>query len=540
MPTEPALGALPPPAGGLPPGFGLVLDGGTVRANDGHVLVGGTPPRVVRLSEAGRRQLERLLGGGVVGPSDPAAAALARRLTAAGIAHPRPPAALPPLTVAVVVPVRDDPAGLARLFDSPGWSAPGLPSVLDEQDRPPDGAAPRVAAVIVVDDGSSDPRAVATAATAAMPTARLLRHETCRGPAAARSSGLAAVTSDLVAFVDADVTLPAGWLAPLVAHFADPMVAAVAPRVVADEPAPDPASALRQAPRTADHQRCRRQAPGTARRPQDLLAYERLRSPLDLGARPAVVRPGGPVPYVPSAVLVCRRSALQAVGGFDPLLRVGEDVDLVWRLDRSGFVVRYEPAVAVGHAVRPTLAAWLRQRFAYGTSAAVLARRHPGRLAPVRTSPATVALWAAVASGRPVLGGLLGAAPTPALARQLGGVRHPYVVAARLLGRGHLAGGTGLAAAARREWWLLTVTALRWRRARPAAAVCLVGLPAVPWFRQRPPLALWRWLALHLADDAAYGAGVWWGCARHRTVAPLVPTVVAVGRRRGRPPASTG
>jgi hypothetical protein len=29
--------------------------------------------------------------------------------------------------------------------------------------------------------------------------------------------------------------------------------------------------------------------------------------------------------------------------------------------------------------------------------------------------------------------------------------------------------------------------------------------------------------ALHAADDVAYGIGVWTGCARERTVRPLVP-----------------
>jgi hypothetical protein len=32
-----------------------------------------------------------------------------------------------------------------------------------------------------------------------------------------------------------------------------------------------------------------------------------------------------------------------------------------------------------------------------------------------------------------------------------------------------------------------------------------------------------RYVALHLADDLAYGTGVWAGCVRERTVAPLVP-----------------
>ena len=39
-------------------------------------------------------------------------------------------------------------------------------------------------------------------------------------------------------------------------------------------------------------------------------------------------------------------------GGFDDGLRVGEDVDLVWRLLEAGWRVRYEPSVTVRHASR--------------------------------------------------------------------------------------------------------------------------------------------------------------------------------------------
>ena len=34
-----------------------------------------------------------------------------------------------------------------------------------------------------------------------------------------------------------------------------------------------------------------------------------------------------------------------------------------------------------------------------------------------------------------------------------------------------------------------------------------------------------RAVALHVADDVAYGAGVWVGCARERTLVPLIPRV---------------
>jgi len=62
------------------------------------------------------------------------------------------------------------------------------------------------------------------------------------------------------------------------------------------------------------------------------------------------------------------------------------------------------------------------------------------------------------------------------------------------------------------------------RGARAALALALVP-PVVEWVRRRPDLDLPRWVAASLADDLAYGAGVWTGCLRARTWGPLVPAL---------------
>lgn len=487
-PPLPAAGPRPP----LPPGFGLALDAGVRRLDGGTVLVGGSPLRVLRLSAAGAAALDRLVAGEPVG-DEPAVGALGRRLVDAGLAHPVPPArpgAAP--AVSVVVPVRDDPGGLRRLLA-------GLRGT------------PGIEAVVVVDDGSG-PGTRPDVGTGGTPPVHLVRHDRPRGPAAARDAGAVATATPLVAFVDADVTVAGGWLAPLVAHFEDPLVGAVAPRVVASTPS---------TPSTAE------QGSHPA-----LAAYEAFRSPLDLGPRPALVRPGGPVPYVPTAALVVRRSALEQIGGFDHELQRGEDVDLVWRLHEAGWAVRYEPAVRVGHAVRPSLGAWLRQRVGYGTSAAPLSRRHPGALAPVRVARPSAAAWVALSGGWPTGAAALVVASTAALAPKLSGLRHPWVEAVRLAGGGHLAAGAALAAAARREWWPLAAVAAGSRRWRAAAVVAVVGVPLWRWLRVRPDLPAGQWVALHVLDDAAYGAGVWLGCLRHRTAAPLRPDLAPWPGRR--------
>jgi glycosyltransferase involved in cell wall biosynthesis len=84
--------------------------------------------------------------------------------------------------------------------------------------------------VVVVDDHSSDPASVEKVCSAHGAT--LIRRSVCGGPAAARNTGLQAVHTDLVVFVDSDCIVPEAWLDVLIGHFSDPLAAGVAPRIV--------------------------------------------------------------------------------------------------------------------------------------------------------------------------------------------------------------------------------------------------------------------------------------------------------------------
>ncbi|NDH11761.1 MAG: mycofactocin system glycosyltransferase, partial [Actinobacteria bacterium] len=91
----------------VPAGFRLVADPSLVRRDSGRVLVGGSPFRMMRLSEAGARTVDRWIDGAPVRTG--AEATLARRLLDAGSMHPLvSPAADRDATV--VTPVRDQPA----------------------------------------------------------------------------------------------------------------------------------------------------------------------------------------------------------------------------------------------------------------------------------------------------------------------------------------------------------------------------------------------------------------------------------------------
>lgn len=58
------------------------------------------------------------------------------------------------------------------------------------------------------------------------------------------------------------------------------------------------------------------------------------------------------IDWAHGALLLVRRTAFNAVGGFDPSQWMyAEDIDLHWRLARSGWGARYEPRARVHHAV---------------------------------------------------------------------------------------------------------------------------------------------------------------------------------------------
>jgi mycofactocin system glycosyltransferase len=331
------------------------------------------------------------------------------------------------------------------------------------------------------------------------------------GPGAARNDALSMIDTELVAFVDSDCTVITGWLRALTWMFEDPLVGAVAPRVRPD---------------------------GTGRplRTSALARFSEARSSLDMGPDRSEVGPERSVRYVPAAALVVRGAALDDGFRFDADLRVGEDVDLVWRLLDAGWRVRYEPSTTVFHREPSSWSALFTRRYRYGTSAGPLARRHPGRLAPVALRPWPTATVIAGLAGRPrtVLALLLVSAAHLARRTRHHGV--PVTLALRwstegtgwtLVGMGHAA--TVLAGPA------LLVGALRSRRAAAAVALLVLAPPTVEWRRRRPRLDPVRWSVASIVDDVAYGAGVWVGCLRARSLAPLIPSPVNGWMERARP-----
>ncbi|MEP6800060.1 MAG: mycofactocin biosynthesis glycosyltransferase MftF, partial [Lapillicoccus sp.] len=315
-----------------------------------------------------------------------------------------------------------------------------------------------------------------------------------------------------------------GWLGTLRRHFADPLLALAAPRVLGLLHQPDDPTDPTDPDDPADHDGAR-----THRGPAGgwLQRYEAARSSLDLGDQPAGVHPHGQVAYLPSAALMVRRKAWGS--GFDETLHVGEDVDLVWRTHEAGWRIRYEPAAVVRHEHRADVGQWLARKAFYGTSADLLAARHGDAVAPMVLSPWTIVFMSALLAQRRwsiPLAAVAYAVTTWQVSRKLGRSEQPLLAAASLTAFGAVAALWQTASALTRHYWPLAVAAAAVSsRARRALLVAAVAEGLLDHHRTRPELDPVRYLAARRLDDLAYGTGVWLGALRGRSLRALRPAV---------------
>jgi GT2 family glycosyltransferase len=193
--------------------------------------------------------------------------------------------------------------------------------------------------VIVVNDGSSD----RTAAIAHEYGFRVITTEN-RGLSAARNTGWQAASGEIVAFIDDDAYPDPHWLRYLAATLLQTdFVGVGGPNI--PPPGDGPIA------------ECVANAPGG---PVHVLLTDREAE------------------HIPGCNMAFRRSALEAVGGFDPRFRTaGDDVDICWRLQGHGWRIGFHPAAVVWHHRRNSVRAYWRQQVGYGRAEALLEQKWP-------------------------------------------------------------------------------------------------------------------------------------------------------------------
>ena len=224
--------------------------------------------------------------------------------------------------------------------------------------------------VIVVDDGSTDDtRAIAQS----IPGVRVLEAGG-GGPSAARNAGVRAAAHDIVAFTDADCTVPPNWLELLVIGLRDSRAAGAGgpQRNVFEEPLSG--------------------TPGDGGDIEALNAFFALASAITDYTR-TDDRPHY-VDHNASCNSAYVKDVFVEAGGFSESLWPGEDVDLDLRVRRLGYRCYYVPEAFVWHH-RPATRAWFGAMMRrYGRAQRELVRRH-GRFRPLHWLPVAVVAAAA-------------------------------------------------------------------------------------------------------------------------------------------------
>jgi GT2 family glycosyltransferase len=97
--------------------------------------------------------------------------------------------------------------------------------------------------------------------------------------------------------------------------------------------------------------------------------------------------PGGPIhvllsdteaEHIPGCNMAFRKTALHAIGGFDPQFRTaGDDVDVCWRLQQQGWTIGFSPAAMVWHHRRNSVRMYWKQQQGYGKAEALLEKKWP-------------------------------------------------------------------------------------------------------------------------------------------------------------------
>jgi glycosyltransferase involved in cell wall biosynthesis len=223
--------------------------------------------------------------------------------------------------VSVIVPVYNAERTLEDCIDS-----------LLELDYPKDNRE-----LILVDNASTDGTAEILRQSAG--ESRIL-FEGRKGSAAARNRGLVNARGDVVAFTDSDCVVDKDWLRKIVAPLEDDCVGIVGGRILAKRPCNE-IEEFGEA--IHDHNKA-------------INEYK--------------------PPYVITMNWASRLSVLNEVGLFDERFIRGQDVDLSWRIFRSGYKIIYEPEAIVHHGNEKTLSGLFREGYVHGFASVRGLKKH--------------------------------------------------------------------------------------------------------------------------------------------------------------------
>lgn len=193
--------------------------------------------------------------------------------------------------------------------------------------------------IVVVDDGSTD----GGVENLEKPGVRVVR-QVNKGPAAARNTGAASARGDILLFIDADCVADVDWLREMLRPFEDGEVVAV------------------------------KGAYGTLQ-----LGLVARFVQMEFEQRYRRLQDSHSVDFLASYAVGFRRHYFLDIGGFRPDLIMNEDVELAYRISRSGGKIVFNRSAVVYHQHPETLRSYLLTKFWRGYWRTVVYRKYPDK-----------------------------------------------------------------------------------------------------------------------------------------------------------------
>jgi GT2 family glycosyltransferase len=196
--------------------------------------------------------------------------------------------------------------------------------------------------VIVVNDGSTDGT---LEVLSRFPQVRIIDQPNS-GPATARNRGAQEAGGDIIIFTDDDCEAAPGWLAAMLAPFADPQVVGAKGRYLT------------------------RQTGLVARFVQ-----------LDYEDRYRITTRNPDIDFIDTYSAAFRRSNFLEMGGYDTSFPVAcaEDAELSFRMSAKGWKMRFVPDAMVYHQHPDSLAAFLKKKFKFAYWRVLAVKKNPSK-----------------------------------------------------------------------------------------------------------------------------------------------------------------
>lgn len=195
--------------------------------------------------------------------------------------------------------------------------------------------------IILVDDGSRD----GTQAVGEAAGVQIIQHATPRGAGAARNSGLAVATGEIIFFTDADCVPTPNWVAEMIRPFQDSSV-----------------------------QGCK--GIYATQQPELVARFVQI----EYEDKYDLLRTQPVIDFIDTYSAGYRTAVLRECGGFDETIHYVEDQELSFRLAAAGHKMVFQETAVVSHQHSNNLSHYFRKKVMIGYWKAQIMRRYPERV----------------------------------------------------------------------------------------------------------------------------------------------------------------